>query len=162
MLGPLEVLDHGQPVHVPGSRARSLLTLLALRAGTVVPRDRLIDELWGDRPPANAANALQARVSRLRRLLGPVRLLGRAPGYLLAIDPEDVDVTAFEQLAGRDATSGPGRGRQRCCRARLASPPRVPSAVTGGHGPGRGGGGWGDEHADEGDGEAGDRAGTQT
>ncbi len=101
LLRPLEVLDHCQPVHVPGSRARSLLTLLALRAGTVVPRDRLIDELWGDRPPANAANALQARVSRLRRLLGPERLLGRAPGYLLAFDPEDVDVTAFEQLAGQ-------------------------------------------------------------
>src|ERR1700744_1504021 len=71
MLGPLEVRDGaGSPREVSGTRLRALLALLALRAGQVVPASWLIDELWGERLPADAPNALQALVSRLRRAAG--------------------------------------------------------------------------------------------
>jgi len=70
MLGPLRVVDGDREVSVPGPKARTLLALLLVRAGEVVPAERLADELWGDALPADAANALQSLVSRLRRGLG--------------------------------------------------------------------------------------------
>ena len=70
MLGPLEVRDGaGSAREVSGTRLRALLGLLALRAGQVVPAGWLIGELWGERLPADAPNALQALVSRLRRAI---------------------------------------------------------------------------------------------
>jgi predicted ATPase/DNA-binding SARP family transcriptional activator len=103
MLGPLEVRDDsGSLREVSGSRLRALLMLLALRAGQVVPASFLIDELWGERLPADAPNALQALVSRLRRAVGePAAVLSSAPGYQLRLSPGDIDVFRFEQLATR-------------------------------------------------------------
>ena len=67
VLGPLEVTDAaGRPVHVGGQRVRALLILLALDAGRVVSARSLIERLWPDERPADAANALQSLVSRLR------------------------------------------------------------------------------------------------
>ncbi|MFU8850770.1 BTAD domain-containing putative transcriptional regulator [Micromonospora sp. SL1-18] len=106
ILGATEVFQaDGQRIAVGGPRLRALLVLLLLDAGRVVPANRLIDGLYGDDPPARAANALQSQVSRLRQALaGPA---GRsAPveshpaGYRLAVDPEDVDVHRFTRLAG--------------------------------------------------------------
>ena len=71
LLGPLEVRDGGRPLHLGGMRQRSVLAILLLHAGEVVPADTLIEELWRDDPPADAASALQQHVSRLRRLLDP-------------------------------------------------------------------------------------------
>ncbi|MGI8972803.1 MAG: AfsR/SARP family transcriptional regulator [Gaiella sp.] len=48
-----------------------MLAILALNAGAVVSSDRLIDELWGEHPPADSTTALQQHVSRLRKLLEP-------------------------------------------------------------------------------------------
>jgi predicted ATPase/DNA-binding SARP family transcriptional activator len=103
MLGPLEVSDDaGSPREVSGTRLRALLVLLALRAGQVVPASSLIDELWGERLPADAPNALQALVSRLRRALGEPAAIGSGPaGYQLAADRDDIDVFRFERLASR-------------------------------------------------------------
>ena len=70
VLGPLEVCRSGQPVDLPGPASRRVLAALVLRAGTWVSVDRLIDELWGERPPAAARKALQMHVSRLRVALG--------------------------------------------------------------------------------------------
>ena len=68
MLGSLEVRDDdGAPVYVAGARLRTLLIILALDPGRLVPAGQLIDGIWGDDPPAGAGNALQALVSRLRR-----------------------------------------------------------------------------------------------
>jgi DNA-binding SARP family transcriptional activator len=101
MLGPLEVRDGaGLPREVSGTRLRALLILLALRAGQVVPPSSLIDELWGERLPADAPNALQALVSRLRRAVGePAAVVSGPAGYQLRAGRDDVDVFRFEGLA---------------------------------------------------------------
>src|ERR1700722_9530887 len=103
MLGPLEVRDGaGSAREVSGARLRALLVLLALRAGQVVPAGSLIGELWGERLPADAPNALQALVSRLRRALGdPEAVVSGPAGYRLAVRHDDVDVFRFESLAAR-------------------------------------------------------------
>jgi DNA-binding SARP family transcriptional activator len=112
VLGPLEVWREGRPLRVGGVRQRGLLVALLLNANEVVSAERLIEELYGSDPSGTAANALQAQVSRLRRLLdegaengGEGVVVTRAPGYLLRVDQEQVDVARFERLAaeGRDA-----------------------------------------------------------
>jgi predicted ATPase/DNA-binding SARP family transcriptional activator len=107
LLGPLAVHDDaGRPVRVGGQRVRALLTLLALDANRVVPSSALIDRLWGDdaNRPADAANALQSLVSRLRAALreggaDPAVIESSPVGYRLAIEPEAVDAIAFERTA---------------------------------------------------------------
>jgi predicted ATPase/DNA-binding SARP family transcriptional activator len=102
MLGPLAVrAEDGSPVEVTGARLRALLILLALDPGHVVTISRLVDGVWGDEPPAEAANALQALVSRLRRT--GLTVESRPTGYQLVLDPDDVDVHRFERLA-KDGT----------------------------------------------------------
>ncbi|HEY8558668.1 MAG TPA: winged helix-turn-helix domain-containing protein, partial [Actinomycetes bacterium] len=90
ILGPLEVRDGPGLVRVPGAKERALLADLLVHARRVVSADRLVEDLWGERPPANPANTLQGRVWALRRALGPVaaRLTTRPPGYRLEVDPE--------------------------------------------------------------------------
>ena len=71
ILGPFEVcVDGGAPVKLGGPRQAALLAILVLKAGEVVSVDRLIDELWGQTPPATAKHAIQESVSRLRQKLG--------------------------------------------------------------------------------------------
>ena len=82
-----------------GVKQRSLLALLLLRAGSVVSTDRLIEELWGDERPHDAASAVHQHVARLRKLLEPHEVLEtRWPGYVLAIAPEQLDLSRFERL----------------------------------------------------------------
>jgi branched-chain amino acid transport system substrate-binding protein len=82
-----------------GVKQRSLLALLLLRAGSVVPSDRLIEELWGDDRPHDAASAVHQHVARLRRVLEPHEVLEtRWPGYVLAIAQEQLDLFRFERL----------------------------------------------------------------
>ena len=113
ILGPLELMDDaGRPVPLGGSRERVLLATLLLGANRVVSRDRLIDALWGDRPPGSAANALQVHVSKLRRTLAPAPdtpgpLHTQSPGYLLRTLPGELDAERFEELA---TESRPGDG----------------------------------------------------
>jgi predicted ATPase/DNA-binding winged helix-turn-helix (wHTH) protein len=105
VLGPLEVSDAaGRPVRVGGHRVRALLILLALDAGRVVPAHALIERLWPEERPADAANALQSLVSRLRVALrqagGPDGVVeSSSAGYRLAVPPEAVDAIAFESQA---------------------------------------------------------------
>jgi predicted ATPase/DNA-binding SARP family transcriptional activator len=106
MLGPLEVRRADGDVEIAGARLRSLLTLLALEAPKPVAASALVDAVWGERPPADEANALQSLVSRLRRALGDADLIQQSPaGYRLALEATDVDVHEFERLSrgGRDA-----------------------------------------------------------
>ena len=98
ILGPLEVrADDGSPVYVAGARLRTLLIALALEPGRLVPTARLIDGIWGDEPPAGAANALQALVSRLRRSLPGLAVESHPAGYRLALDADVVDAARFER-----------------------------------------------------------------
>jgi DNA-binding SARP family transcriptional activator len=91
ILGPLEVRDGEARVRVPGAKERALLADLVVHAGRVVSADRLVEDLWGEEPPGNPANALQGRVSALRRALGSAGsrlVVTRPPGYVLELDPE--------------------------------------------------------------------------
>jgi DNA-binding SARP family transcriptional activator len=89
ILGPLEVVRDGRSIPLGRQRQRGVLALLVLRSGEVVPSGRLIDELWGDEASESALNALQATVSRLRRLLGAGELLvTQSPGYALRLAPD--------------------------------------------------------------------------
>ncbi len=101
LLGPLEIEFEGASVLIPGRMTQALLVRLALSAGSVVPRSALVDALWGDNPPSGATNALQVKVSELRRVIGPERIVARRPGYLLDIDPEAVDAFVASALIAR-------------------------------------------------------------
>jgi DNA-binding SARP family transcriptional activator len=101
VLGPLEVWEEDERLLLGGPKQRLILAHLLLRANQVVPADRLIDQVWGEEPPDAARSALQAYVSRLRRSLGPGRLQGRPPGYVLRSAPDEVDALCFEDLVGQ-------------------------------------------------------------
>jgi DNA-binding SARP family transcriptional activator len=82
MLGPLEVsAGSGSVLEVRGTRLRALLILLALQPGRVITASRLAGALWGDDQPADATNALQALVSRLRRALPEAVITAHPAGY---------------------------------------------------------------------------------
>ncbi|AQZ69041.1 Signal transduction response regulator / Tetratricopeptide repeat-containing protein [[Actinomadura] parvosata subsp. kistnae] len=108
VLGPLAVWTaDGRPVQVPEVKVRALLAGLLIQAGRTVSADRLIDDLWGERPPADAPAALRVKVSQLRRALGDRELVAyRAPGYVLRADPESVDAGRFESLLLRARQAG--------------------------------------------------------
>src|SRR5436309_1434632 len=98
ILGPLEVVSDGRALDLGGHKQRTLLALLLLQANRVVSSDRLIDALWEERPPGTATKALQVHVSQLRKLVGRERLETRAPGYLLRVEPDELDLARFELL----------------------------------------------------------------
>ncbi|HET9973866.1 MAG TPA: BTAD domain-containing putative transcriptional regulator, partial [Streptosporangiaceae bacterium] len=95
------------------------LAALALEPGHVVPNATLVDWIWGERPPAEAANALQRLVSRLRKALPEGLVEGQAGGYRLAVEPGAVDAVRFECLLGQ-ARSDEGSLRIRLLREALA------------------------------------------
>jgi DNA-binding SARP family transcriptional activator len=109
ILGPLEVHDAGRPLVLGAGKQRALLAILLLHANEVVSADRLIDELWAGSPPGTAAKALQVHVSQLRKALMPKagdrghRLHTRAPGYLIEVGAEELDVQRFERLTAEAA-----------------------------------------------------------
>ena len=134
ILGPLEVQADGHRLQLGGRKQRALLAVLLLNANEVVSRDRLIDALWGERPPQTASHTLDAYVSRLRKALaisgdGGARLVTLAPGYVLRIAPDQLDLTCFERLTGsvrlRPGTRNSLRSscaRRRRCGAAVRSP----------------------------------------
>ncbi|MEV3938183.1 BTAD domain-containing putative transcriptional regulator [Glycomyces sp. NPDC049804] len=105
LLGAFEVQVDGTPVNLPGARSRALLAALALEAGKIVPKTRLVDWVWGEEPPADEANALQVLVSRLRKALPKGAVESKAGGYVLAVDPACVDVVRFEELVAKARTA---------------------------------------------------------
>lgn len=100
LLGSLEVTDAGRVVVVGGGKRRALLALMLLHRNEVVPADRLIDELWGEQPPATAAKGLQVCVWQLRKELPSSNgglLVTSGGGYVLRIGPQEVDISCFER-----------------------------------------------------------------
>jgi len=100
-----------------GVKQRAVLAILILHRGEVVSGERLVDELWGERPPVSALKTLQGYVSRLRKALGADVLQTRGRGYVLSVGPGQLDLDRFEQLAseGRNALLGgdPGIAAER-------------------------------------------------
>jgi DNA-binding SARP family transcriptional activator len=104
ILGPVEIHDErcGRRIAVSGLKRPALLATLVVRAGRAVSQDRLIAELWASDPPANAANALQAHIKRLRRLISAAggaadRIVTRSPGYCLTLLPGETDAEEFTE-----------------------------------------------------------------
>jgi predicted ATPase/DNA-binding SARP family transcriptional activator len=121
VLGPLTVwTSAGERLTVPGLKVRALLADLLVHAGQPVSADRLVDDLWGERAPADPAGALQAKVSQLRRVLAAAEPGGRElvefrpPGYLLRAFGDMTDAGQFGELLGR---------------ARMAAGPRARAAL---------------------------------
>jgi predicted ATPase/DNA-binding SARP family transcriptional activator len=120
LLGPFEVrTDGGVIAEVPGARLRGLLIALALEPDHVVPKAALVDWIWGERPPSEAANALQRLVSRLRKALPQGLVDGQPGGYRLRVEPDAVDALRFERLLAQ-ARREEVPGRVRLLREALA------------------------------------------
>jgi YVTN family beta-propeller protein len=98
ILGPLEVQENGRLAPLGGTRQRALLAILLLHRGEVVSNDRLVDELWGEHPPGTATKTVQVYVSRLRKELGQGVVVTRGGGYMLDIEPDQLDAARFERL----------------------------------------------------------------
>ncbi|WP_448628009.1 BTAD domain-containing putative transcriptional regulator [Geodermatophilus sp. URMC 64] len=109
VLGPLEALRDGVPVHINARMNRALLAILVVARGEVVPTDRIVDLLWGGTPPPKATAALHTKVAHLRRALQPERaprsedsVIRTSPaGYWIARDDVDSDADRFEGLVER-------------------------------------------------------------
>ena len=100
VLGPLEVSDGERSIDIAGSKQRALLAMLLLHGNSVVSTDRLIDALWGERPPGSAGKGLQVYISHLRKFLGSERLQTRSPGYTLVVADGELDLHHFRRLTG--------------------------------------------------------------
>ena len=102
ILGPLSVRIDGTEVPAGGPKQRALLALLLLSANRVVSRERLVAELFPEQSVNAADHALRNHVSRLRKVLAPgteePRLVARPPGYLLRVEPDELDIELFEEL----------------------------------------------------------------
>jgi DNA-binding SARP family transcriptional activator/tetratricopeptide (TPR) repeat protein len=104
VLGPVTAWREGSRIGLGPSRQRAVLGLLALTPNVPVPRKTIIDALWGDGVPATAVHLVQVYVNKLRRLLGPGRLLTSAgTSYELVASEGQVDLLTFEALASRAA-----------------------------------------------------------
>lgn len=99
VLGPVR-LDTRTPA---AAKPRAVLATLLVRAGSVVSSDALIDELWPDEPPRTAASTLHVYICHVRKALaesGAGRpLVSRPPGYVLNVEPHDLDLRRFETLS---------------------------------------------------------------
>lgn len=103
VLGPLDLRLGGETVALGGGKQRAVLAVLLLRAGEVVPVERLVDEVWGDEPPPSAAHTLESYVSRLRQLFngrGP-RLVRQGAGYTIELGSATLDAMGFVELQER-------------------------------------------------------------
>src|SRR5918998_1707189 len=110
ILGPLEALDGGDRVPLGGSKRRAVLALLLLHANETVGADRLIDELWGEQPPATAAKTLQVHVSRLRKELTADVLVTRGSGFERTVEQAELNALRSEpRLGGGRANLAQGR-----------------------------------------------------
>ena len=120
ILGPLEVGDRGHPLSFEGGKQRVLLGVLLLHANKVVSSERLVDELWGAKPPARATKLVQGYVSGVRKVLGPGRLLTQAPGYLVQLEAGELDLHTFERLVAEARTENEPRRAAELLREALA------------------------------------------
>ena len=104
ILGPLEVVSGGEPIRLGGPKQRATLAVLLLNANRVVSVERLADDLYAGAVPVTAVTQVQRQISELRRALGdPVAIETRAPGYLVRVEPGQLDLGRFERGAADGA-----------------------------------------------------------
>ena len=120
LLGSVEVSTEGRAVAAGGPKQRALLAILLLDANRAVSRDRLVDGLWGERPPTSADHTLDALVSRLRKLIGSDRLRREGQGYRLVVAPGELDLERFESRAN-EGIEALAAGDARVAHERLSS-----------------------------------------
>jgi YVTN family beta-propeller protein len=113
LLGPFEVRRNDEPLRLPAGKPSALLALLLLHRDEVVSVDRIVDELWGERPPATAAKNVQIYVSQLRKLLGEGALVTHAPGYALPVEEGLVDSDRFQALVAQARGQEPAPAAER-------------------------------------------------
>ncbi|WP_283138246.1 AfsR/SARP family transcriptional regulator [Rhizohabitans arisaemae] len=107
ILGPLRVLLDGSPVKITAPKQRTVLAMLLVRSGHVVSLRSLVTEVWDDRPPDSAVANLRTYLMQLRKLLPPMadptveRLVTSEAGYLLRVEPGELDLHRFEALSAR-------------------------------------------------------------
>jgi DNA-binding SARP family transcriptional activator len=116
ILGSLEVADDGRPIRLGGPKQRATLAILLLNANRVVSAERLADDLYAGNTPVTAMAQVQRQISELRKALASAdAILTRPPGYVIAIAPEQLDLTRFEatvDAASRASSRGdPQRAR---------------------------------------------------
>ncbi|HYY77599.1 MAG TPA: BTAD domain-containing putative transcriptional regulator, partial [Actinomycetes bacterium] len=130
LLGPLEARRRDRPVRLGSIKHRMLLAKLLLHPNQVVSTDELIDAVWGEEPPPTVKQSLQNHVAALRKAIehgggpsGPRTLVTRDPGYLVRVEPDQLDLDRFQRLAhdGRAALAAgdPGRAADLLRRALL-------------------------------------------
>jgi DNA-binding SARP family transcriptional activator/class 3 adenylate cyclase len=107
LLGPTEVDGDGAPLSLGGQKQKTVIAVLLLHAGQAVSVDRLIEALWANDPPRTAVTSLQNFVSQLRRSLGTDTLVRRAPGYMLRVEPDQLDMNRFTRLVGEARSAAP-------------------------------------------------------
>lgn len=110
ILGSLDAFAEGERVPLGGRKQRAVLAELLVRANEVVPRERLIDALWGEDPPKTAIGTLQVYVHALRRALGAERIETVGEGYRLTVGPDELDLSRFDRLL-RQAREALAQGR---------------------------------------------------
>jgi DNA-binding SARP family transcriptional activator/tRNA A-37 threonylcarbamoyl transferase component Bud32 len=98
VLGPLEVSEGGRSRQLGGPKQRTVLAHLLLQANRAVSVEQLMDALWGDELPGSARNTLQGYIKRLRKIVGPGLIQHVSAGYLLRIEPGELDLIGFESL----------------------------------------------------------------
>lgn len=110
VLGPFRVAVGGHRVLARTRQVGRVGALLAASPGIPVSRDSMIETLWGSHPPQTAVNTLQVHISQLRSMASKDLIATVGEGYVLAVEPLDVDAEWFkhEVLECLDAaTTGP-------------------------------------------------------
>jgi DNA-binding SARP family transcriptional activator len=105
LLGDVRAFDGDEALALGASKPRSLLAILLLRAGSVVPTEVVCDLLWSGEPPRSAATTLHGYISGLRRTLGPESIRTESPGYVVHLGDQQLDTATFAELVtlGREA-----------------------------------------------------------
>ena len=111
VLGNLEVLVDGAPVPVGHTRQKAVLAVLLAEVGRVVPPDRLVERVWGERPPVRARSVLRTYLSNLRRALEPtgIAITWQDTGYRLTAAADSVDLHRFRRLLAQARDAGDPR-----------------------------------------------------
>ena len=117
MLGPLEAWRGGQQLSLGGQRQRSVLACLLLEPGHAVSSDRIVDAVWGARPPGGVQTTLQTYVFHLREVLEPARVRGTASGVIVTV-PGGYRLEAAGVVIDCAAFRGAGGRRPRVTRRR--------------------------------------------